>query len=106
MFSCYIVLQKIVEKCKPFSDGEFIKECMVACAMKLCPKEKQKFEDVSLSRQKVILRIVDMAGGSTEQLTIVGKKFEYFSLALDESTDISGTSQLLIFVHGVNDDLQ
>ena len=45
MLSSYIVSQKIVEKCKPFSDGEFVKECMVACAMELCPKEKQKFED-------------------------------------------------------------
>ena len=77
---------------------------MVACAMELCLKEKQKFEDVSLSRQTVTRRIVDMADHSSEQLKIVSKKFEYFSLALDESTDISDTSQLLIFVRGVNGD--
>ena len=59
---------------------------------------------VSLSRQTVIRRIVDMADDSREQLKIVSKKFEYFSLALDESTDISETSQLLIFVRGVNAD--
>ena len=106
MLSSYIVSQKIAEKCKPFSDGEFVKDCMVACAMKLCPKEKQKFEDVSLSRQTVTRRIVDMADDSREQLKIVSKKFEYFSLALDESTDISDTSQLLIFVRGVNADFE
>ena len=77
---------------------------MVACAMELCPKEKQKFEDVSLSRQTVTRRIVDMAVDSRQQLKIVSKKLEYFSLALDESTDISDTSQLLIFVRGVNAD--
>ena len=104
MLSRYIVSQKIVEKGKPFSDGEFVKECMVACAMELCPKEKQKFEDVSLSRQTVTRKIVDMADDSREQLKIVSKKFEYFSLALDESTNISDTSQILIFVRGVNAD--
>ena len=104
MLSSYIVSQKIVEKCKPFSDDVFVKECMVACAMELCPKEKQKFEDVSLFRQTVTRRIVDMAVDSREQLKIVSKKFEYFSIALDESTDISDTSQLLIFVRGVNAD--
>ena len=57
--------------------------------MELCPKEKQKFEDVSLSRQTVTRRIVDMADDSREQLKIVSKNFEYFSLALDESTDIT-----------------
>ncbi|KAI6651445.1 General transcription factor II-I repeat domain-containing protein 2-like [Oopsacas minuta] len=72
--------------------------------MELCLKEKQKFEDVSLSRQTVTWKIVDMAGDSREQLKIVCKTFEYFSLALDESMDISDTSQLLIFVRGVKDD--
>ena len=70
--------------------------------MELCPKEKQKFEDVSLYRQTVTRRIVDMADDSIEQLKIVSKKFEYFYLAL--STYISDTSQLLIFVRGVNAD--
>lgn len=31
-------------------------------------------------------------------------KFEYFSLALDESTDITSTAQLLIFIRGVDKD--
>ena len=47
-----------------------------------------------------------MADDSIEQLKIVSKKFEYFSLALDESTDISDTSQLLIFVRGLNADFE
>ena len=45
-----------------------------------------------------------MADDSREQLKIVSKKLDYFSLALDESTDISDTSQLLIFVRLVNAD--
>ena len=29
-------------------------------------------------------------------------KFEYFSLALDESNDITSTAQLLIFIRGID----
>ncbi|XP_030834459.1 general transcription factor II-I repeat domain-containing protein 2-like [Strongylocentrotus purpuratus] len=104
VLSSFIVSRIIAEKCKPFSDGEFVKECMLACAEELCPKEKQKFEGVSLSRQTVTRRIVDMGDDSKEQLRNVAANFEYFSLALDESTDISDTSQLLVFVRGVDAD--
>ena len=71
---------RLSKRCKPFSDGELVKECMVASVMKLCPKEKHKFEDVSLSRQTVTRRIVDMADDSGEQLEIVSNNFEYFLL--------------------------
>ena len=94
-----------VDKCKTFSDGEVVKECMVACAMEPCSKEKYKFENASLSRQTVTRRIVDLPDtDDRRELEIVSKKFEYFYLALDESTDTSDTSQLLIFVRGVNAD--
>eukprot|EP00057_Strongylocentrotus_purpuratus_P033080 XP_790061.2 PREDICTED: general transcription factor II-I repeat domain-containing protein 2-like [Strongylocentrotus purpuratus] len=45
-----------------------------------------------------------MGDDSEEQLRNVAANFEYFSLALDESTDISDTSQLLVFVRGVDAD--
>ena len=65
-----------------------------------------KFEDVSLSRQTVTRGIVVMADVSKKQLKSEAEKFEYFSLALDECTDISDASQLLMFVLGVYNDLQ
>ena len=45
-----------------------------------------------------------MGDDSKEQLRNVAANLEYFSLALDESTDISDTSQLLVFVRGVDAD--
>ena len=36
------------------------------------------------------------------QLKSKSKEFEYFSIALDESTDINDTSQLLTFIRGVD----
>ena len=57
-----------------------------------------------MSRQTVTRRTVDLAGVSKEQLKSEAEKFEYFSFGLDESTDISDISQLLIFVRGVYTD--
>ena len=37
-----------------------------------------------------------------KQLQIIAEKFEYFSIALDESCDVGDTSQVLVFVRGVD----
>lgn len=34
------------------------------------------------------------------------KKFSYFSIALDESSDMLDTAQLLIFIRGINDSFE
>ena len=36
---------------KPFSEGEFLKECVVETASLLCPQNKSKFENIRLSRK-------------------------------------------------------
>lgn len=36
------------------------------------------------------------------QLQSKAREFKYFSLALDESTDITDTAQLLIIIHGID----
>lgn len=38
------------------------------------------------------------------QLHIAAKDFVFFSIALDESTDVKDTAQLLIFLRGINND--
>ena len=45
-----------------------------------------------------------MADASKKHVQSVAENFEYFSLALDESTDVSDTSHLLVFVRRVDDD--
>jgi len=40
-----------------------------------------------------------------EQIASHAKNFVHFSLAMDESTDMCGTSQLLIFIRGVDANL-
>ncbi|GFR29127.1 general transcription factor II-I repeat domain-containing protein 2B [Trichonephila clavata] len=59
------VALEIAKRGKPFTDGEMIKECIIAVAEEMGPEK-------------------------------------WFSLALDESTDVSDTAQMLLYIRGVD----
>lgn len=90
---------------KQYSDGDFIKECLVSSAEILCPKQVSSFKNISLSRNTISTRIRDMAGDLREQLKADSSKYYAYSLALDESTDRSSIAQLAIFIRGCTLDL-
>ena len=46
---------------KPFSDGDFIKECHIAVADSVCPEQRPVFETVRLSSRTVRRRIEEMS---------------------------------------------
>ena len=48
---------KLAKASKPFSEGEFWKECMVETADLLYPENKDKFEKISLSHRTVTRRV-------------------------------------------------
>ena len=97
----YHVPQIISQSSKPFSDGEFVKQCLSKVVDCICPDKKYLFEAVSLSASTVTRRIEEMSDNLRSQLLNVEDKFECFSIALDESCDVSDTSQLLIFIRGI-----
>jgi len=68
----------------------------------VCPKQRKKFEEVSLSRRTVARRIEEIGEDLKSQLKTRVSSFDLFSLALDESTDIDDTAQLLIFIRGIS----
>ena len=90
---------------KPFSDAEFVKECMFDAVDITCPEVRTKIEAISLSRSTIVRRIGGIAQNLSEQLFEAGKSFEWYSLALDESTDIEDTAQLLVFIRGIDENL-
>ena len=47
----------IAKQMKPFTDGEYIKECLLAAAEEIAPKKVKDFSQISLSRQTVSRRI-------------------------------------------------
>ena len=99
-----MISHKIAKNSKPFSEGEFIKECLVDSAVLICPEKKEAFENVPLSRLTVMRRIEDIAGNLEIQLQSKADNFKLFYLALDESRDVRDTAQLLIFVRGITKD--
>jgi hypothetical protein len=101
----YEVSLQIAKHLKPFSTGEFVKSCMLSTVDAICPEKKELFAKVSLSRPTVTRRIEEMASDMRTTLKKACSTLRYFSLALDESTDIKDTSQLSVFIRGVYDDL-
>ena len=94
---------KLAKASKPFSEGEFLKECMVETAGLLCLENKDKFEKISLSRRTVTRRVELIDEDIASKLQKKAESFKFYSLALDESNDIKDTAQLLIFIWGIND---
>ncbi|KAL3883712.1 hypothetical protein ACJMK2_029948 [Sinanodonta woodiana] len=87
---------------RPFTDGDFVKRCMVIASEKLCPEAVRKLQTVALNRVTVQRKISYLSADVTRQLVYKAANFVYFSLATDESTDINSTAQLLVFVRGVS----
>lgn len=91
----YILSNLIAKKSKSYSDGEFIKDCILLSAEILCPKQLSSFKNISLSRNTISNRIRDMAGDLREQLKVDSKNYYAYSLALDESTDRSNICMMI-----------
>ncbi|GCC17350.1 hypothetical protein chiPu_0017532 [Chiloscyllium punctatum] len=99
----YVISHKIARNSKSFSDGGFIKECLLDSAELICLEKKEAFENVPLSRHTVKRRIGDIARNLELQLQHRAVNFDFFSLALDGSCD---TAQLLIFVCEITTDFK
>nr|XP_022904403.1 general transcription factor II-I repeat domain-containing protein 2-like [Onthophagus taurus]XP_022904404.1 general transcription factor II-I repeat domain-containing protein 2-like [Onthophagus taurus] len=100
------ISQIIAKKMKPFSDGEYIKECLIAAAEDISPEKVHIYKQISLSHQTVARRVDDISNEISLNLNEHTKQFVYYSLALDETTDIKDTSQLAIFIRGVDNKLK
>ena len=82
----------MAEKGKPFTDGEFIKNCLTIFMEYSCPEYKHLVEQTTLSRCTVSRRINDLSYNIKETLKDRLISCEAFSLTLDESTDINDTA--------------
>ncbi|XP_077386299.1 general transcription factor II-I repeat domain-containing protein 2-like isoform X1 [Festucalex cinctus] len=102
----FLLAFKLAAASKPFSEGEFLKDCMVETAGVLCPESQGKFEKISLSRRTVTRRVELIDEHITSQLNKKAELFQLYSLALDESNDVKDTAQLLIFIRGINDSFE
>ena len=64
----------------------------------------RKLDDISVSNDTVSRRIKEISQNIKEQVVDEIKKFPSFAIQLDESTDVSQYSQLLVFVRYVHEE--
>ena len=100
------ISEAIAEKGKPYSDGEFIKNCLEIFTTNVSPEKKNLVEQISLSRFTVARRIDDLSKNIKVSLKDRISKCSALSIALDESTDLSDTAQLVVFIRGVIDNFE
>uniref|UniRef100_H2Z350 SPIN-DOC-like zinc-finger domain-containing protein n=1 Tax=Ciona savignyi TaxID=51511 RepID=H2Z350_CIOSA len=102
-----IVGQSRVDKMQQMvNDGEFIKSCLEIFIENVSPEKKNLVEQISLSRFTVARRIDDLSENIEASLKDRISKCSAFSIALDESTDVSDTAQLVVFIRGVTDNFE
>ncbi|PVD36572.1 hypothetical protein C0Q70_03557 [Pomacea canaliculata] len=106
VIASYRVAHIFSREVKPFSDGECVKNCLLAVVEELCPEKKNAVEAVSLSRTTIARRVEDMGKHLQSKLRDKTARFEMFSIAAYESTDSSDTAQLLVFIRGTNSDFE
>lgn len=101
----YKVAYVLAKSGKPFTDGEVVKECLLEVAEELCPEKSKQFENVALGANTIARRVADMGENIVTQIAKNASKFRHFSIAMDESLDSCSTSQLLVFIRGVDEDM-
>jgi hypothetical protein len=72
----------------------------------LCPEKEHLFETTSLSANTIADRVNDLAGDIQCQLKEKCKDVVAYSIAIDESTDVTDIAQLAVCIRGVNEDFQ
>ncbi|CAN7949242.1 unnamed protein product [Ixodes hexagonus] len=101
----FVISELIAKSSKPFTEGLFVKKCLLEVADATCPSMKKTFEKISLSPNTVAERINEISENIEKGLINRCHEFEAFSIAVDESTDITDNAQCAIFVRGIGKNL-
>ena len=88
----------LAKNMKPFSDGEMIKEILTEVTNIMFPEKADMVSKISLSRHTVERRVEDLSKDVKKQLITKCEEAQYYSIAIDESTDENDTAQLAVFI--------
>jgi hypothetical protein len=81
--ACFVDSEKIMEHSNSYSDGEFVKECLVAAVDILYPNNSNNVNAIRLSRRTMTRGIDKLADDLEQGLRNRTSKFGAFSLATD-----------------------
>ena len=96
----FLISRRIAQDMKPYSDDNFVKQCLTDVAEEMCPKMVQEYEKISLSLWTIARRIDELAGDICD--TLKDKVKNLYHGAIDESTNEKDKAQLAIFIKGVD----
>jgi zinc finger BED domain-containing protein 5/7/8/9 len=104
------VSHKLVQHGMPFTSGEIVKECIVSAVTTLAESIPEKYRSVLINAAKnvplsndTVARRVDLIAAQIKKKALQKlSECSYFSLAVDESTDIASVAQLACFVRCID----
>ncbi|XP_065664410.1 protein FAM200C-like [Hydra vulgaris] len=92
---------------KPYSDIETLKACLIDSVSCMDPDKVDKYKQPPLSRRTTTERQHEHSTNSSEQLiSICQMEDAYYSIALDESTDVTDSAEILLFVWVITADFK
>lgn len=101
----YAISNLIAKNFKPFTEGKFVKECLIAAVESFGNSlTLEEASSIPLSDKTIKTRIDDIACSLEKKLKSLLASCSFFSLCLDESTDNRHVSQLSIFARIVQND--
>ena len=88
----YKIMHKMAERRKLLTDGNFIKECTMEAVNDLCPEKVDLVGSINLSASSVVRRTEELGKNIMLQTREKARNVLWYSLTLNESTDLSNTS--------------
>jgi hypothetical protein len=103
----YLMAHEILKSKRPFTDGDYIKNCAVKLAESVGEnKAAKKLQRIPSSRRTICRRSEEIGAYYEITLKDLCREAIFTSLQLDESTDVSGIAEVLIFARLAFDDFE
>lgn len=103
----YVIAYELAKKKRPFGDAEFVRSMclkLINCFDENEQNISSQIREIALSTDTIRRRTTELNIFFVNKLKEFLASCSYFSICLDESTDISDTAQLLVCIRGITND--